>query len=115
MNRDAFNNFPWIQPWQAISERGRIAYEHELSLELSPAHPLFGVRATAIARSSVGDDVLFQLYEHVAELAVVHLTYTGRPEVDGWPQMTLYANTDHWVMRGMLVDAARFESDQSAA
>lgn len=116
MGSESFAEFPWIRPWIAISDRGRIAYEHELSLELTPDHPLFGVRVTAWARTCVGDDILFQLHEHHAELAVVHLTFTGRKEHDGrWPTVTFYSNLDHWVIRGMLVDAADFESDQSAA
>jgi hypothetical protein len=109
-----FKDFPWIPPWQPISQRGREAYEHELRLEVSPGHPLFEVRATAVGRTCHDDNVLFHLHQHGAMFAVVHLTFRGRPEKDvKWPQVTLYRNLDHWIMRGMLMDAARFEIDQS--
>jgi hypothetical protein len=105
-----FENFPWIPPWQAISFRGRAAYEHELRLELTPGHPLYEVRTTPIGRTCHGDDILFQLHGQPAELAVVHLTFIGRPErKPQWPQVTLYKDTDHWVTRRMMPDVANFE------
>jgi hypothetical protein len=114
MNKIDFKDFPWIAPWQPISSRGREAYEHELRLELSLSHPLFEVRATAIARTSHGDDVLFLLHDHGAQLAVVHLTFQSRPEPEAkWPSVVFYRDLDHWIMRGMLRDAARYEIDQS--
>ncbi|MFA5975042.1 MAG: hypothetical protein WC859_02635 [Elusimicrobiota bacterium] len=105
-----FTHFPWIAPWQAISLKGREAYEYELLSELAPGHPLYGVKITAIGRVCYGDDVLFQLEDHPAELAVVHLTYTGRPEKEAhWPSVVFYNNLDHWVARSMLPDAASYE------
>jgi hypothetical protein len=116
MARDDFSDFPWIRPWQAISLRGRVAYEYELSLEVTPGHPLEGVHATALGRRCIGDDVLFRLHNHSAEYAVVHLTYSGRSEIGPqWPAVVLYANLDHWIMRGMLIDAADWETDQSSS
>ena len=109
-----FSAFPWIPPWQAVSARGREAYDHELRLEVSPGHPLYEVRASAVARTCHGDDVLFQLHDHSAALAVVHLTFRGRPEQEvKWPSVTLYKTLDQWIMRGMLRDAARYEIDES--
>lgn len=116
MPNQNFKEFPWIRPWQPISERGRTAYEYELKLELTPGHPLYDVDVTAVGRRCVGDDVLFQLHNHPAEFAVVHLTFIGRPELDSqWPAIVLYSSLDHWIMRGMLVDAAAWEADQSSA
>jgi hypothetical protein len=107
-----FQNFPWIAPWQAISAKGRQAYEYELKLELTPGHPLYGVKAAAIGRACNADDILFQLLDHPAELAVVHLTFTGRPEREPrWPSVTFYSDLDHWVARGLMPDIARFEID----
>src|SRR5687768_9110997 len=109
-----FQNFPWIMPWQEISLQGRQAYEHELHLELSPGHPLHEKAVTAIARTCHDDDVLFRLHGDEAALAVVHLTFRGRPERDvKWPSTTLYRDMDHWVTACMIPDAAAFELDQS--
>jgi hypothetical protein len=114
VNPKSFGNFPWIPPWQQISDRGRAAYEHELKLETSPGHPLHGVPATAIGRTMHDDNILFQLHGHAAALAVVHLTFRGRPEREvKWPHVTLYRHLDHWIMRGMLIDAADYEIDES--
>lgn len=109
-----FKQFPWIMPWRAISPRGREAYEHELRLEAVPGHPLYQVPCRAIARSGRTDDVLFELIGHAATLAVVHLTFTGRPEREPkWPATTLYASIEQWVSRCMMPDAARFEIERS--
>jgi hypothetical protein len=114
MAKENFKNFPWIAPWQPISEQGQEAYENELQLEVSPGHPLHGVRARAIGRTSNTDDVLFALEDHLALFAVVHLTYVGRPEHSPkWPTVVLYQDLDQWVMEGMLQDAASFENSQS--
>jgi len=109
-----FTNFPWIAPWQAISARGREAYENELGLEVTPGHPLYGVPIKAVGRTCHGDDILYELLNHPAQLAVVHLTFTGRPEREPrWPSVTFYSDLDHWVARGLMPDIARYESDPS--
>ncbi len=109
-----FERFPWISPWQAISARGRVAYEQELSLEVSPGHPLFDVPVSAIARTCHDDNVLFLLHNHSADLAVVHLTFRGKTERDAkWPSTVLFRSMDHWVTACMIPDAAAYELDQS--
>jgi len=114
MKEDAFNDFPWVLPWQKISANGREAYEAELRTEAGPGHPLYEVEFTAIARTCHTDDVLFQLNGHEAEFAVVHLTYVGRQESSAkWPAVILFRDIDHWILRGMLRDAAIFEDDWS--
>lgn len=110
-----FNGFPWVSPWQSISDRGREAYEHELTLEVGMDHPLYAVKVRAVARTCDGDDILFTTSDHVAPLAVVHLTFRGRQEKDPkWPSVVLYRDLDHWISRRMLPDAARFETDESS-
>jgi hypothetical protein len=107
-----FEGFPWIAPWQAISYQGKEAYELELRREVTPGHPLYDVNVQAVARTCNDDEILFYLPDHPAQLAVVHLTFTGRPERESrWPHVTLYKDTDHWVTRRMIPDVARFEID----
>lgn len=115
MGTTDFKDFPWIDPWVPISERGREAYENELRMELGLDHPLYGVQARAVARTCHTDDILFQLKDHlIAELAVVHLTFRGRPEsAPQWPSVILYRDLEHWVSHRMLRDAAAYEIDQS--
>src|ERR1051325_8477661 len=110
-----FKEFPWIDPWIPVAERGREAYDHELRMELGLDHPLYGVTAQAVARTCHTDDILFLLKDHrLAPLAVVHLTFRGKPEPDPqWPSVTLYKDLEHWVTKRMLRDAAAYETDQS--
>jgi len=108
---DRFSEFPWLKPWQAISQRGREAYLHELRLEVTPGHPLFGVPVTPVARCCDTDDILFELHNHPAEFAVVHMTFIGAPESKPhWPVITLYSDLDHWVAKRMMPDVAYFEA-----
>jgi hypothetical protein len=115
MGANDFKDFPWIDPWVPISQRGREAYEHELQMEVGIDHPLYGVKVRAVGRTCHTDDVLYQLKNHrIAELAVVHLTFRGRPEPDAqWPSVILYRDMEHWVTQRMLRDAAAYEIDQS--
>ncbi len=108
-------DFPWIDPWIPVSDRGRDAYNNELSTEVGLDHPLYGVRAKAVGRTCNTDDILFQLKDHpIAEFAVVHLTFRGKPENGPqWPSVTLYRDLEHFVTARMLRDAAAYEIDQS--
>ena len=98
-----------------ISDQGREAYNHELRMELDLDHPLYGIQARAIGRTCHTDDILYQLRDHpIAEFAVVHLTFRGRPESDPqWPSVILYRDLEHWVTQRMLRDSAGYEIDQS--
>lgn len=114
MNNSDFERFPWIAPWQAVSTKGREAYEHELRLEVTPGHPLYDAKLTAIARTCHDDNVLFRIHGTSAELAVVHLTFRGKAEPDTkWPATILYRDLDHWVTARLIPDAASYELDQS--
>jgi len=115
MTPKSLKDFPWIDPWVPVSDQGRDAYNYELRMELSLAHPLYGVRARAVARTCHTDDILFQLKDHpIAEYAVVHLTFRGKPENDPqWPSVILYRDLEHFVTQRMLRDAAAYEIDQS--
>ncbi len=115
MDSRAFKDFPWIDPWVSVSDRGREAYDAELRQEVSLDHPLYGVRAKAVGRTCNTDDILYHLKEHpIAEFAVVHLTFRGKPENGPqWPSVTLYRDLEHFVTARMLRDAAAYEIDQS--
>ena len=115
MEAKDFKDFPWIDPWVPVSERGRAAYDNELQMEVGLDHPLYGVKIKAVGRTCHTDDVLFQLKDHrIAEYAVVHLTFRGKPESGPqWPSVTLYRDLEHFVTQRMLRDAAAYEIDQS--
>lgn len=88
------NDFVFSQRWSDVRARELSVEEHrsrleaELHRELSVGHPLFGVRATALARCGHCDDTLFQLPD--GTFAVVHLTWRGSPEPAPWPDADLH-------------------------
>jgi hypothetical protein len=65
----------------------------ELQREVSPAHLLFGLQVTAIARRIDCDDVLFQITSEPERFAVVHLTWTGRPQFNAEQPSTVLFDT----------------------
>ena len=94
-------------PWGA--PRDARALERELAAEVSPGHVLAGVDLKAIARRHDQDDVLFQLLDGSARVAVVHLTYAGRGSRE-WPRATLYPSLEVWRLERMLPDSEEFNA-----
>ena len=100
----------WLSPWEA-TEPG---LETELEREVGRGHTLSGVRAVAVGRRVDNDDVLFWLPQGPAQLAVVHLTWTGRRERSPqWPATTLYASVAEWRERCMVPDHNEVSEDRS--
>src|SRR5438874_5391500 len=90
-----------LEPWVLTSER----LEEQLHRELDPSHPLFGVKARAIARRADNDDVLFELSGAPHPLAVVHLTWGQIPDFPAdYPVMQFYRSTEDWIENCMKVD-----------
>ena len=68
--------------WEALPEGG---FERELKLELGPVHRLYDVPVQGAARRSSNDDVLFRHTGETDLYSVVHLTWTSKEELPGWP------------------------------
>ena len=80
MAEDRASILNWGARWLPI--RGSNALQTELDRELAQRHPLFNARPVVIGRCVTCDDIVATL-AHAAgepELAVVHLTWSGRPE-----------------------------------
>lgn len=91
----------WLEPWRAVVP----GLEVELRNEASAGHPLFGQKAISVARRFDSDDVLFLLLDHPAPLAVVHLSWTGRPERNSaWPHTTFYESLEQFAEQCMVPD-----------
>jgi len=86
---ESLSGTTWPGPWQPITVPQRRAYEQELQAELTAGHALMGGRATAVARCSRCDDVLFALQEAAHPYAVVHLVWQG-PQRQPWPATTFF-------------------------
>lgn len=95
----------FLEPWlEAVP-----GLEAELRNEVGEGHALYGRKAISVARRKDSDDVLFLLLDHPSPLAVVHLTWTGRPERNtNWPQTTFYTSLQDWIERCMRPDHIEF-------
>lgn len=97
----------WHEPWCAVVP----GLEIELRNETGEGHPLFGQKAISVGRRRDSDDVLFLLLDHPSPLAVVQLTWTGRPERNGdWPRTTFYSSLQEFVDRRMTSDHREFST-----
>jgi hypothetical protein len=90
-------------PWIALA--GSNSLEAELERELAPEHPLHGARASATARRDDNDDVLFAFASGPVRFAVVHLTWSGKMELDAhWPAFEPFESLSDWRRHRMKPD-----------
>jgi hypothetical protein len=93
----------FIEPWHALDDSHAAesdALVAELRQELTPLHPLFGQPFTAIARRQDCDDVLFRVGVAPHRYAVVHLTWTAKPErAPEFPWTEIFNSLDEFVAR----------------
>jgi hypothetical protein len=98
---DTIDAITWLAPWQPVRASTLAA---ELQKEVSTGHPLYQRDAVAVGQRCDCDDVLFFLPKNPLPYAVVHLTWSGKAEPEGWPATTLYASVADWITRGMQPD-----------
>ncbi len=83
MTTDPSDN-PWARPSNEVAD----SLVTECHRELSPGHPLYGETFSAIARCQGCDDVVLRL-SNDRGFALVHLTWSGKPEQPPWPSAEL--------------------------
>lgn len=98
----------WLEPWYEDFS----GLEGELGREVSADHPLFGVRAIALARGR-GDDVLFHLPDYSPPFAVVHLTWS-KESTPVFPHTLFYASLEDFVERRMKSDHREYMETPAA-
>lgn len=89
-----------LNPWEELGAESAETFLHETLAELSPGHGLPGIRLTAIARSRLTDDVLFQLDD--SRVADVHFIWSGGAEKPPWPRHRAYDSVKVWGERVMV-------------
>ena len=82
-----------VEPWSAVADARASALENQLNRELTAGHVLYGRRVRAVAVA--GDDVLFDVDEAGA-CAVVHLTWSDKPQRSPWPWTLLFESRTTW-------------------
>jgi hypothetical protein len=88
------------EPWCQFVPGQADAFLQELERELSPEHPLHGVKLIPLGHSGAADDALFEMGD--GRLVQVHLTFSARTEQPALPFYRIYANADDWVRQVML-------------
>src|SRR5580704_2099361 len=94
------SSFSFLEPWRALPPERAEALLREVQLELSAGHPLYRADLTAVAVSSLADDVLFRLDD--GRVASVHLTWRRSAEQNPWPSHRIYASLEEWVSQVMI-------------
>ena len=104
--RDAVTADSWLEPWIPVDcEGSRRGLEAELSRELAPGHPLFGIPVIALGKRQDQDDVRFALPD--GRVAEVHLTWVSQGEVDArWPSTAFHPFLAAWAGQSMQRDHA---------
>jgi hypothetical protein len=77
---------PLPSPGSWCRQEQQAGLEAELSAEAAEGHPLFGAKATAIARCGGCDEVVFSVEADPARFVSVHLTWRGTSERPPWPR-----------------------------
>lgn len=96
--------FDLLEPWGSLPDDGS-ALVAELHRELRKDHVLYGIEADAIAMRRDCDDVLFRINGRPEQYAVVHLTWSGRPDPNkGWPSTDFFRDEEDWRARCMVPD-----------
>jgi hypothetical protein len=87
--------YPFQEPLLDLREDAEQAdpLAAELELEVAPGHLLHGEAWRVIARALPNDDIVVERGGHVA---VVHLTWTHKPEQPPWPMTTWVASAEEF-------------------
>ena len=98
----------FLEPWLEVTSEA-LQLRKELAAALGPRHPLRGRDMQAGARRQDCDDVLFISVDEPRVVAVVHLSYANRPEMDPrWPGTIFFDSMEDWLERGMRADHEDF-------
>ena len=104
-------NVAFVEPWEPLSPDRANEFSSELNRELTTEHPLYGLSMTPLAHSTAADDVLFAMDNE--EVALVHLTWSGRPETPPWPRHRRYPTMELWAQQVMEPEHADYSEDRS--
>ena len=105
---DELQKIKLFEPWAKCPG----GLEKELRKEVATTHVLFGVEAISIARRIDNDDVLFYLPKYKNPFAVVHLTWSGRPEDNSvFPYTKLYTSLKDWTENCLKADNLEFNKN----
>jgi hypothetical protein len=79
-----------VDPWDSVTESSRVNLIRELQKELNIGHILYGKDFHIIGRRYDRDDILLRLNNEVYDYAIVHLTWSSKPEFKNFPLTWIY-------------------------
>ena len=92
-------------PWIGVTPTERQRLEAELAQEVCLLHPLAALDREVVAHRTDTNDILVAINPHLCECAQVHLTWSGKTEMNPEvPRMELHATFQDWVQERMLPD-----------
>lgn len=112
------------EPWGEISIEQKIAFEDELNKELGLEnqnksvfsflrpkpikHPLSDYARSALCHDQRNDDILFVTRKNGSnnQFAIVHLTWKGTKELEGYPNTSFYVDFEDFKERKLSADIA---------
>ena len=100
----------YLEPyWDAMEmeEKSIQALINELKLELPENHLLKGMNYELIARKTNNDDIVVELDD--GRIAVFHLTWKSRKEIDGYPITRIYKDKIDFWNKEMKLDIIKFK------
>jgi hypothetical protein len=90
------NLVKWLEPWVPTG----LGAEKELEKEVGAGHVLFQRKCTPIARRIDRDEILFLVQNSDGLHAAVHLTWSGKKELDThFPKTILYQKLEDWLVK----------------
>lgn len=91
-----------LEPWEPVPKEEGVGLVAELQKELRSDHVLSGTKAEAVARRRDCDDVLFVTDSKKGLLALVHLTWSGKPDqFPQWPHTVFFPSWADWMESDM--------------
>jgi hypothetical protein len=106
MCRVAYSSIEFLHPWDPFIRGQADAFLLELEHELSPGHPLYGVKLLPLAHSGAADDALFAMED--GRVVQVHLTFSLRSEQPPLPRHRIFSNASEWVEQVMRPEHEEF-------
>lgn len=100
MCRVADSRIEFLEPWYDFLPGQGDAFLQELKREVSPGHPLDGLRLVPLGHSGAADDALFEAED--GRVFEVHLTFSRHIEPPPWPRCRAYPNANEWIQQVML-------------
>jgi hypothetical protein len=113
------------KPWEEITIEQKIAYEDELNKEIDKTdksifnifkpytnnHKLAEFEFSALGKYQSNDDVLFRVVKQGFDknFAVIHLTWKGKREIDGFPDIEFFIDFEAFKNLRMFPDKAEWE------